>query len=275
MRTTVNSILAGTAAGFALLLPLAACNDRQARTPAQTPPPQVEQATAPQAQQAPGSDIIRTTAQWGAGGKDNIDPATVLTDNWYVVFDGSGSMSSPDCSGGHAGGRIVDAKQAMIRFERDIPAGANLGLYIFDNNARGERVPLGRGPQNRAAFEQAVDNVEAGAGTPLGPSLDQAYAALTAQAARQGGYGSYHLVVSTDGQPDSEAEMAQAVDHIVQSPVVLETIGFCIASGHPLNRPGQTVYHNAMNPADLNKGLEAILAETDAFSADDQPGATP
>ncbi len=240
--------------------------DPAAVTAADAPGPAVAPPVAP-------DGVIARTARWGqeGGGPASVDPAAMLSDDWYVVFDGSGSMASHDCSGGRPGGRVVDAKNAIVRFARALPPSANVGLYVFDNDHDGEQVPLGRGPANRAAFEHAIRTVRAGGGTPLGESLEAAYAALEAQARRQGGYGSYHVIVATDGDPDNRDTMAAAVDHIVASPIVLETIGFCIDEGHPLNRPGETVYHNAMNPAELDRDLGAILAETDAFADDGSP----
>lgn len=278
--TLMRSLGRGPAALLALaVVPLltAACDQRSA--PA-APPPASDAASQAPAPDEPGKGVIAQAAIWGATrDKVDVDVGSELDDNWYVVLDGSGSMGDAACSGGRRGGRIVDAEDAAVAFERRLPPDANLGLYVFDNRAWGERVALGHGRSNRADFEAAVRSVRAGAGTPLGPSLESAYAALSHQAARQGGYGTYHIVVATDGQAtepqahDPEGQMNAAVDKIVTSPIVLETIGFCIDNGHALNRPGRTVYRNAMNPDDLNRGLSEILAETDSFSDDAKRGA--
>lgn len=265
----------------ALALGLAGCDNQQHQAQSPAPTKQTDAPTAaaerPPATVPLAAGIISQTAQWGTEGKDNIDPAGMLADNWYAIFDGSGSMADGTCSSGKKGGRIVDARDAMISFERRIPANANLGLFVFDTYSREEKVKLGNGPTNRGDFEKAIRRTSAGSDTPLGLSLKTAMDALAAQASKQGGYGTYHIVVATDGLPngkEGEDALVRAVDEIVKTPIVLETIGFCIDGGHPLNRPGQTIYHNAMNPADLNKSLEEILAETDAFT-DDLNGTKP
>ncbi len=277
IRTTLRApaLLAGAAA---LTLALAACDDtstsaQQAQAAQAVQPTQA--APAPQAAAKPTSTPISYAAAWGQGGKADVDTANVLDDNVYVVLDGSGSMGSSDCSS-HTSrdGRMADARDAMVRFERGIPATTNLGLYVFDHNGWGERVQLGRGPVNRAAFEKAVNAVVSGGNTPLGSSIDHAYDVLRAKAETQGGYGTYRIVVETDGEPtdgrpDPMSALKRSVDRVAASPVVLETLGFCIDDrNHPLNRPGITVYKEVSDPAQLNKGLDAILAETDAFSDD-------
>lgn len=241
---------------FVILLALSGCDDHKK--------------SSQQANDASTSAVafIKQNGTWGHDAKSKVDEKSLLLENYYFVFDGSGSMADTGCSGGTTEGRIEPAKRAAIRFAQGLPASANLGLFVFDNNGVGERVALGRGTANRAAFAQAVRAIVAGDGTPLGASLNTALQTLHDEANRQHGYGGYHIVVTTDGQATDASTMGQAVDQIVQTPVVLETIGFCIEEGHPLNVPGRTVYHNAMNPEDLNKGLDAILAESDSFAAD-------
>ncbi len=269
-------------AGVALAaLALAACDGPS--TPAAVPTSQAAVATpgpAAATATAPAKvadNPISHASAWGQGGKADIDTGSVLDDNEYVVLDGSGSMGSGDCSS-HTSreGRMADAKTAIVRFERGIPAATNLGLYVFDGKGWGERVPLGRGPQNRAAFEAAVNAVSSGGNTPLGASIDTAFNVLRAKAETQGGYGTYRIVVETDGEPtggsDPMGDLRRSVDKVAASPVILETLGFCITDkDHPLNRPGVTIYHEAQDPTQLTKGLDAILAETDAFTDDAVP----
>jgi hypothetical protein len=92
---------------------------------------------------------------------------------------------------------------------------------------------------------------------------------LTDQARSQLGYGEYHLVVVTDGEPDPDSEdPTPVVEEILeQSPVVLHTVGFCIDDDHVLNQRGRTFYAAATNPRELREGLQAVLAEADTFDA--------
>ncbi len=185
--------------------------------------------------------------------------------NYYVVLDGSGSMTGSNCSGGKS--KTVVAKEALVEFASVVPANANLGLAVFDERGSvvEERVPLGIG--NRDVFIQKVNESKTDSGTPLHNAVVRGYKALVAQARRQLGYGEYILVIVTDGEPDAGQDPQSAVKNIVEnSPVVVTTIGFCIGKNHALNQPGKTVYKEANNPAEVRAGLAAVLAESAEFS---------
>jgi hypothetical protein len=181
--------------------------------------------------------------------------------NYYVVFDASGSMTDSRCAGDRS--KLEVAKQALLRFASRLPANANLGLHVFD--AQGIRQVLPLGPLDREALEHNVRSIRAGGGTPLAESALEAYAVLTAQGRKQLGYGEYHLVIVTDGEATGEDPRA-AVNRIVgESPVIVNTIGFCISDTHSLNQAGRVVYKAADNPAALEQTLADVLAEAPSF----------
>ncbi len=181
-----------------------------------------------------------------------------LKRNYYVIFDGSGSMR---------GDKIQIAKQAFKEFVDLVPPDANLGLIVFDAKNASERVPLG---SNRKAILDEIDNVRAGGGTPLGPAAEFGYQMLTAQALKQLGYGEYNLVIVTDGEASDEGKLKRSVDMILKkSPIIIHTIGFRIKGGHTLNQPGRIFYRSAESYEDLRRGLEEVLAEAEDFAVDE------
>ena len=189
----------------------------------------------------------------------------LLAKNFYVVFDGSGSMRDMQCSGNVS--KEVAAKSAMLAFMDKLPKGANLGLLIFDKAGMFERVPLA--PYKRQPFVDALEQSQAGNGTPLGTSIALGFEKLAAQAGKQLGYGEYHLIVITDGMADNGNNPAEVVQTIAQNtPVIVHTIGFCIGSDHPLNQPGLVFYREANDPAQLAQGLDEVLAEEKEFKVD-------
>ena len=98
-------------------------------------------------------------------------------------------------------------------------------------------------------------------------AITLAYDKLMAQGASQLGYGEYHLVVVTDGHADSGQDPTPIVNKLLaESPVVLQTIGFCIGSKHALNQEGRTMYKEANNVEDLRQGLADVLAEAPQFT---------
>lgn len=183
--------------------------------------------------------------------------------NYYIVLDASGSMSGRACSGDQS--KMEAAKAALAAFAESVPAGANLGLQVFDNQGVNEWLPLGT--NNREQFTRLVNKVRAAAGTPLRDSITQAYAKLLEQGGKQLGYGEYHLVIVTDGEANSGQEPTSVVNTLLKaSPIVLHTIGFCIGTDHSLNQAGRTIYKAADNPGALRQGLTDVLAEAPQFS---------
>jgi Ca-activated chloride channel homolog len=183
--------------------------------------------------------------------------------NYYIVFDGSGSMKSHECGEGMS--KMDAAVQAVSNFIGAAPANANIGLAAFDRRAISERVALGI--DNREALTAALQRIQAGSGTPLNSGIRIGYNRLTDQARKQLGYGEYHLIVVTDGRPEPSSEdPTPVVQEILRnSPVVLHTIGFCIDANHVLNQPGRTHYASATSPQELQSSLQAVLAEAPTF----------
>lgn len=220
-----------------------------------------------QPQQEPGPVTPAKNGVWPylSEAKESGTLASNLTGrNFVFVFDGSGSMSDSACGGGRP--RILPAKEAAIRWEKSVPADANIGLIAF--YSRGwKRIPPTR---DRKAFEQAINSIDAGGNTPLEAAFNDAFEYLTRQAQSQLGYGEYTIVTTTDGEADSIAALSRRVEYILKvSPIQIYTIGFCIEKNHTLNQPGRTIYRSASNPHELDAGLKDVLAEAEDFSVQD------
>jgi len=200
-------------------------------------------------------------------GRDTGLASDLMVANYYVVIDGSGSMSGADCVP-NSPNKMYVATKALDNFFDKLPAESNVGVYAFDRKGNSERLTLGNHSSDRAM--KAVHNVVLGGGTPLSLAIDHGFEALTNQARKQLGYGEYHLVIVTDGEASPGYEPDSSVERLLKnSPIVLHTIGFCIADDHSLNMPGYTVYKSADNPQALAKGLESVLAESPDFNVDE------
>lgn len=203
---------------------------------------------------------VKGTAN-GEGKAAGTTPEGLLAVNYYVVLDGSGSMSETQCTDGRPKQQV--ATEALDAFARAVPDDANLGLSVFNNDQLVEVIPLG--PKRLDALA-SLRKLAPGGSTPLYNAILHAYEKLTQQGERQQGYGEYHLVVLTDGMASKGQDPTSIVRSIfAESPVVLHTIGFCIGEDHALNQPGQSYYSAANNPAELRQGLEGVLAESPAF----------
>jgi uncharacterized protein YegL len=250
-------------AGAAVLL--AAC--QEAPPPAPPPKPVAKAAPTPPAPtpaSAPASrSAAKLTPAWPPAKDEGVAVAADLfARNYYIVLDASGSMNEKSCSGDLP--KIRAAKEALKAFVETLPRDANLGLQVFDGRGVNEWLPLG--VNNRPEFQRQLDTVRANASTPLRAAVTQAYGKLQAQGARQLGYGEYHLVIVTDGHADQGQDPTGIVNKVLaESPVVVQTIGFCIGGKHALNQEGRTLYREAGNVEELRKGLADVLAEAPQF----------
>jgi len=202
---------------------------------------------------------------WPDVGDRNIAIADNITaKNYYVVVDGSGSMAESECSAGRR--KIEVAKEAIAKFVSTLPSDTNLGVYVFDAFADQERIAIGG--NNRNTVLSTISKIDAGGGTPLARSIARGVYSLSEQARKQLGYGEYHLIVVTDGQANSTMNTEKEVESLLlNTPIILHTIGFCIGTKHSLNNPGRTVYKPADSPKALEDGLQEVLAEAPTFDA--------
>ena len=194
---------------------------------------------------------------------EGTDGQAELTRNFYFIMDGSGSMNertTGDCGGDQQfPDKMTGANWAIKKFLENVPDDVNIGLFVFDINGKREVVPLGR--SNRDRFLKAVDNIEAGGGTPLALAIRYGTEKLVAQYRKQLGYGEFRLVAVTDGKADGIPEAAL---YAAKHGVPIYAIGLCVEENHPL-RHYSVSYRAADNFADLSKGLTDTLAELPNF----------
>jgi Mg-chelatase subunit ChlD len=193
-----------------------------------------------------------------------VQPETVadkmITRNFVIVFDDSGSMADPDADGNR---KIDTAKKAVVEWSKSIPTGANVGLVSFKNEVWSLQ-PLTPGSKERLI--STVLDIAQGGKTPLSAAFQKSFLMLTKQGLQQLGYGEYTIVVITDGQANSPVQLNKWVHFVLNnSPIQIYTIGFGIGTDHTLNQPGLTQYKPAENLAELQKGLKEVLAEADTF----------
>ncbi len=184
-----------------------------------------------------------------------------VTQNYIVIFDGSGSMGDVKCSAGRK--KIDVAKEAVTEWSKTLPEDANIGLVAFHNDGW----IFGKlGETGRLDFIKGIQSLRYGGKTPLSKAFDHAYRDITNQGQKQLGYGEYTIVVVTDGIANSPRQLFQTVETIqAATPITIYTIGFCIGDKHSLNQPGKTVYKAADNPETLRQGLKEVLAESVTF----------
>ncbi|MGD8521757.1 MAG: vWA domain-containing protein [Desulfobacterales bacterium] len=234
-------------------------------------PPEQKQKQKPLAKQ-PATEEIQTE-QAGKGSwpffyeekiKEEVQAETgadkMITRNFVIIFDDSGSMGEPDADGNR---KIDTAKNAVVEWSKSVPAGANVGLVSFHNGVW----PLqSLTPTSKEQLISKVRNIKHGGGTPLSEAFEASFSMLTKQGLQQLGYGEYTMVVITDGEASSRFQLNKWVYFVLDnSPIQIYTIGFGIGTDHTLNQPGLTQYKPAENLAELRAGLKEVLAEAETF----------
>lgn len=204
-------------------------------------------------------------------GKDTELDENMLRDNVMVVLDMSGSMEGSGCAGDF-GSKSQAAKATLQEWIKTVPDESNLGLVAFVDSDTKTYVDLAIG--NREMFMEQVTDFYPDGGTPLYDAVTQAEDELEEQALSQNGYGTYKMVVITDGEHSPGQDPSQAINSILdnpQNPIEIHTIGFCIEDS-ALNQPGRTEYQSAKNPDQLKAGLDSVLSEAQSFDGPESFG---
>lgn len=222
-----------------------------------------EQAEAPSDQSAPAS------AEAGAWPPLPSEPvalaANLIATNYLVLLDTSGSMANSECSGQVS--KFDAARAALKAFAGSLGENDQFALAVFTDDAARLVLPFGGGASHRQRLGQALAKLAPGGATPLRGAIGFSFQALTEQAQRQVGYGTYRLVVITDGYSTDKDPKEVAMDIVRRSPIEVHAIGFCIGGSHSLNVAGYTRYYTADNPRQLAEGLAAVRAEVENFDA--------
>lgn len=158
---------------------------------------------------------------------DMITPDTKRTTT-VIILDDSGSMGNDG---------ITAAKNAIVSTVADMPDGDRVAVIALND---GVVLPITPGADAKRSIADVMAPISANGGTPLGGSLAMAKQMITLDAARQRGFGTFRIMITTDGAA-SDAKVLKSVtrDLLGKTPIQLATAGIGIGEGHPLNLPGQ------------------------------------
>jgi hypothetical protein len=183
-------------------------------------------------------------------------------DNYVVVFDASGSMNWDAPNGGK---KIDLAKQALEKVLLSLPTkNTNLGLLVFSAgnlNVEKEWVyPIG--PIDQARLKQAIYLPKPEGGTPLGTYLKKGADALVEWRKKQGNYGTYTLVLVTDGQCDDDdlANLQRNLPLVQVRGIGVNVIGLAMGRDAWL-ASHSTSYQSADDSAALASAVKKVFAE--------------
>lgn len=192
--------------------------------------------------------------------------AALVRDNVVILLDASGSMEYT--MSGSSESRMVVAKRALASVVDRIDPNANVGLLVFSDipDANGWLYDLA--PLDRERLLAAIDRCQASGGTPLGEYLKIAADRLLEARQAQRGYGTYRLLVVTDGEANDAATLQRFLPEVLARGVTIDCIGVDMLDDHALARQVRS-YRRANDPAALEEAVAQSLGEVGAANASD------
>ena len=181
-----------------------------------------------------------------------------VTDNVVVVVDASGSMGTPMAGTD----RMSAARDALKQVLGQVPDSTHVGVLVFP---RGDWVyPLG--PRSDQRLNGAIDSIRSGGGTPLGSYMKRGADALLEARKKQFGYGTYRLLVVTDGEANDTNLVEGYTPDIISRGITIDVIGVDMGSKHTLATKVHT-YRSADDPDSLRQTITEVFAEVSVADA--------
>jgi uncharacterized protein YegL len=178
--------------------------------------------------------------------------------NVVIVLDASGSMNEA-LRGSHIV-KMAAAKAALKEVLKQVPADTQIGLLVFSavENRNGWLYPLG--PRDDTRLMRAIDVPIPGGHTPLGRFIKIGADRLLEERRRQFGYGSFRLLVVTDGEANDPELVERHVPEVIARGITLDVIGVDMAKAHTLATRVHS-YRRADNPESLKRAIAEVFAE--------------
>ncbi|MBV6633088.1 MAG: VWA domain-containing protein [Alphaproteobacteria bacterium] len=223
--------------------------------------------------QRSADQATRAAFAWAGGVGVGAELASALDNNrvrrnYLLAIDASGSMEDNDNCAPSGQSKFSVVAPAVSSFLDSVSPDDYVGLIAFQRDEASLLRPLG--PPRKDEMLQAISTITPGGRTPIGATLVLAKSVLEARAAAQAGYGEYTIVLVTDGAATDQEMMDRMLSDItLETPIIIQTIGFCLRRSHALNDPSRVIYRAADDGQALSQGLAAAVAEASDFDASD------
>ncbi len=189
-------------------------------------------------------------------------------DNVVIVLDASGSMDGMFTDGSQT--KMDAAKQALAAVVKQLPETTHVGLLVFSAANQREDWVYPLGPLDQRELLSGVLPLRPDGDTPLGGYIKKGADRLLQARQEQHGYGTYRLLVVTDGEASDPDVMDRFTPEVVARGITLDVIGVDMLSDHTLERMAHS-YRGADDPTALVKAVGEVFAEI-SFSASDAAG---
>ncbi len=195
--------------------------------------------------------------------------AQEAADNVVIVLDSSGSMGRP--LPGANTDKMTAAKAALKQVLQSVPQSTHIGLLAFSAKGVDSDWVYPLGPRDDPKLMQAIERPMPGGGTPLGAYLKKGADRLLEQRAKQFGYGTFRLLVVTDGEAQDQELVDRHTPEIIARGITVDAIGVAMNQRHTLATRVHS-YRSANDPASLKRAIAEVFGEIGA-STDDVAGA--
>jgi len=186
-------------------------------------------------------------------------------DNVVIILDASGSMKEKVW--GSNVDKITAAKAALKTVLKTVPESTHIGLLVFSSKNLTDEWVYPLGPRKDEELMRAIDLPEAYNGTPLGHYLKRGADRLLQERAKQFGYGTYRLLVVTDGEAQDPYLVEAYTPEIIARGITVDVIGVNMRQAHTLATKVHS-YRRANDPAALSRALAEILGEVSQARTD-------
>lgn len=186
-------------------------------------------------------------------------------DNVVIVLDASGSMKQQMRGSGVQ--KMKAAKAALKSVLRNVSETTHIGLLVFSaKNLRNDWVyPLG--PRDEMRLLEAIDRPIPEGATPLGKYIKMGADRLLAARAQQYGYGTYRLLIVTDGEAQDPKSVAIYTPEVLTRGILVDVIGVDMKTDHTLASMAHS-YRRANDPDSLERAIREVFAELSSDDAD-------
>ena len=171
--------------------------------------------------------------------------------NVVIIFDESGSMTNLMGSED----KITAAKRGLIQVINTLPDDSTVGILTLNHGWLVDTKPI-----DKNNLDNAIMNLQAGGGTPLGAALKTGADALLKIRGKTP-YGSFRLLIVTDGEETDTSTLQQNYPEIIARGITFDVIGVMMNSEHSLAKVARS-YRNVTDSNSLKQAMHDALAET-------------
>jgi len=192
----------------------------------------------------------------------------VYTDNLVMVLDASGSMGDTMQDGqGQSVRKMAAAKDAIREVLKTVPETTHVGLLVFSGIGITDEWIQPLGAYNKDVLEAGLSRLGSSGNTPLGQYIKKGADRLLEARETQHNYGSYRLLVVTDGQANDENLVNRYTPEVISRGVTLDVIGVAMEERHNLSEWAHS-YRTADDPASLQQAIQEVVAEVSVKGSD-------